>query len=88
MPPPTVTDEDRVSREHEMSQWGDFYRHLPTHEAHHEEGVINQLEQTVASWKINGTRPRSVEEANERMQALLSEISLHDQAIDQRFGHQ
>lgn len=85
---PPAADEGRVSREHEMNQWSDFYRHLRTHEAHHVEGVVTQLEQTVASWRRNGTMPRSVEEANEKMRLLISEISLHDQAIDQRFGHQ
>lgn len=85
---PPIADEGRVFRDHEMSQWRDFYRHLRTHEAHHVEGVVLQLEQTVTTWKQKGTMPRSVEEANVKMRALLSEISLHDQAIDQRFGHQ
>ena len=69
---PPLADEGRVSREHETSQWRDFYRHLRTHEAHHVEGVVTQLEQTVASWRRNGTMPRSLEEANEKMRALLS----------------
>lgn len=85
---PSAADEGRVSRKHEMTQWQDFYRHLRTHEAHHVEGVARSIEETVASWKKNGTMPRTIEEANQVMGPLLSGISDHDQAIDQRFGHQ
>lgn len=85
---PPAGDEGRVSRPHEINQWEDFCRHLRTHEAHHVEGVVTRLEETIATWKKNNSMPRTIEEANQAMRAVISDISLHDQAIDQRYGHQ